>query len=162
MRGGEVLRMRREFAGPLEPPRWPDGVSVRTLGPKPDRRLAEAAHAVLEAGFWEGGGGAPIFRRWWSALRKDAEFDPALVFIAADGAGVLGLAQCWTSAFVKDLVVHPEVRRRGLGRALMLTVFHAFAQRGMPHVDLKVRAENETAIALYRTLGMRIVGRERG
>jgi len=159
MADGLVLRMRRDLSVALAPPRWPPGVSVRTLGPKPDRRLAQAAHAVLEAGFWEGGGGAPIFRQWWNALRKDAEFDPALLFIATDASGVVGLAQCWTSAFVKDLAVHPQARRRGIGRALMLAAFHAFAQRGAQHVDLKVRAENAAAIALYRSLGMDIVER---
>ncbi len=150
--------MRRELAGRIEPPHWPQGVAVRTLGPRPERSLLEAAHAVLGAGFWEGGGGAPEFRRWWKGLRNDPEFDPALVFIAADARGVAGLAHCWTSAFVKDLVVHPRARRCGIGRALVLTAFHALAQRGMSHVDLKVRAENEPAIALYKTVGMRVVG----
>lgn len=162
MADGVVLRMRRELSGAQERPVWPAGVSARTLGAKPDRKLAQAAHGVLEAGFWEGGGGAPIFRQWWNALRKDEEFDPGLVFIAMEAGEVIGLAQCWTSAFVKDLAVHPRARRRGLGRALMLTAFHAFAQRGASHVDLKVRAENATAIALYHALDMRIVERERG
>ncbi len=162
MTNGFVLRMRRELAANIEPPRWPAGVSVRTLGAKPDTRLAALAHSVLEAGFWEGGGGAPIFRQWWKALRKDDEFDPQLVFIAMDAAGVVGMAQCWTSAFVKDLAVHPGARRQGLGRALMLTAFDAFARRGATHADLKVREENAAAIALYHSLDMRVVDRARG
>lgn len=157
-----VLRMRRELSGEIEAPRWPAGVSVQTLGSKPDRRLVQAAHAVLEAGFWEGGGGAPIFRQWWNAIRKDDEFDPTLVFIAVEGAEVVGMAQCWTSAFVKDLAVHPHARRRGLGRALMLTAFQAFARRDASHVDLKVREDNAPAVALYRSLGMSIVERLSG
>ena len=157
-----VLRMRRDLSGPVEAPAWPSGVVLRTLDPKPQKRLAQAAHSVLEAGFWEGGGGAPIFRQWWKALRKDEEFDPTLVFIAMEGDAVLGMAQCWTSHFVKDLAVHPAARRRGLGRALMLAVFQEFARRGAVHVDLKVREENAAAQALYRSLGMRVISRDPG
>ena len=155
-----VLRMRRELSGDIEQPAWPTGVICRTLAPKPDKRDAKAAHAVLEAGFWEGGGGAPIFRKWWPQLRRDSEFDPALLFLAIEGKDVIGMAQCWTSAFIKDLAVHPRVRNRGIGRALMLTTFHAFAKRGVSHVDLKVREENANAQRLYRDLGMTIVSRD--
>jgi ribosomal protein S18 acetylase RimI-like enzyme len=161
MPGDFVLLMRKDLAGGVEAPVWPAGVSAQTLGAKPDKKLLRAAHAVLEPGYWEGGGGAPIFRRWWKALRKDSEYDPALVFIASDAEGVAGLAQCWTSAFIKDLGVAPRMRRRGLGRALMLTAFKVFAQRSALHVDLKVREDNAPAIALYKSLGMRTIERLR-
>lgn len=156
-----VLRMRRELDAPPEPPLWPAGVSLETLGARPDRKLLQAAHSVLESGFWEGGGGAPVFRQWWKALRKDTEYDPSLVFIAMDGEGVAGLAQCWTSSFVKDLAVAPRMRRKGLGRALMLTVFAEFTRRGAAHVDLKVREDNAGATALYHSLRMRTIERVR-
>ena len=157
-----VLRMRRDLDAPIEQPAWPPGVTLRRLGAKPEKKLVQAAHAVLEAGFWEGGGGAPIFRQWWRSLRRDEEFDPALVFLAMEGEDVIGMAQCWTSAFVKDLAVHPRARRRGIGRALMLSVFHVVAERGAGHVDLKVRSENAAAIALYRSLRMQTIAREPG
>ena len=63
---------------------------------------------------------------------------------------------------MKDLAVHPRVRRRGIGRALMLTAFHTFERRGARYVDLKVREENLNAQRLYRDLGMTVVGREPG
>lgn len=153
-----VLRMRRDLGGVLPNPEWPPGIQVRTLG----KRDAQAAHDVLAAGYWEGGGGAPKFRQWWSQLNRDSEFDPALCFVAVDPHGVCGLAQCWTSAFVKDLAVHPRARRRGIARALMLTVFEAFDARRADFVDLKVREENVAAQELYRELGMHVVGREPG
>jgi ribosomal protein S18 acetylase RimI-like enzyme len=153
-----VLRMQRDLGEAIPAAAWPRGVSVKTI----EKRDAKAAHAVLEAGYWEGGGGAAKFGQWWSQLRKDPEFDPALCFLAIDIEGVAGLAQCWTSAFVKDLAVHPRARHHGIGRALMLTVFAAFKARGASHVDLKVREENLRAQKLYCELGMTIVGREPG
>jgi ribosomal protein S18 acetylase RimI-like enzyme len=153
-----VLRMRHELAGVIEQPAWPAGISCRTIV-KAD---AKAAHAVLAAGFWEGGGGAPKFKQWWSGLQKDSEFDPALFFLAIDRNGVAGICQCWTTAFIKDLAVDPRARRHGIGRALVLTAFQAFAARGAAYVDLKVREENLVAQRLYQNLGMRIAAREPG
>ncbi len=152
-----VLRMRRDLRDFVTEP-GPGGIRITTL----QQQDAQAAHAVLEAGYYEGGGGAPQFSKWWSKLRKDAEFDPALCFLAADADGIVGVCQCWTSAFVKDLAVHPRVRRRGIGRALMIAAFEAFKARGAEHVDLKVREENLAAQRLYHSLSMRIIAREPG
>ena len=149
--------MRREFGGPLEEAVWPEEAHLRRLANAQD---AKAAHGVLQSGFWEGGGGAVAFPRWWSAVRKHPAFDPGLFFIVEDRTGVVALAHCWTSAVVKDLVVHPRARRHGLGRALMLTAFHAFAERGEGGVELKVREDNLAAQRLYHSLNMRIIDRQ--
>jgi ribosomal protein S18 acetylase RimI-like enzyme len=148
--------MRRDLQGEIPDPVLPVGVQNRKM----EDSDARAAHDVLARGFWQGGGGAPNFRAWWSQLRKDSEYDPALCLVAVDGKDVVGMAQCWTSAFVKDIAVHPRARRLGIGRALMLAVSRIFEARGAPHVDLKVREENAPAIALYRSLDMSIVARE--
>ncbi len=157
-----ILRMRRDLSGVIEQPVLPPGVVVNTLGIKSPKALVIGAHSVLEAGYWEGGGGAPIFRYWWKALRKDKEFDPTLIFLAIDTEGVVGMAQCWRSAFVKDLAVYPRARRRGIARALMLATFCEFARRGAAHVDLKVGEENASARTLYKSLGMTLISREAG
>jgi ribosomal protein S18 acetylase RimI-like enzyme len=125
-----------------------------------EKKDAREAHAVLSTGYWEGGGGAPKFSKWWSQLRKDSEYDPGLCFIAYDQDGIVGMIQCWTTGFVKDIAVHPRARRRGIGRALMLTAFEAFKARGLKHADLKVREDNVPAQWLYHSLGMAIVARE--
>ncbi len=65
-----------------------------------------------------------------------------------------GFAQCWTTNFVKDFVVHPDWQRRGLGRALLVHVFHVFQERGAPAVELKVETGNFSAIQFYQNLGM--------
>lgn len=45
-------------------------------------------------------------------------------------------------------------RRRGVGRALLYTVFHELARAGSPGVQLGVRATNGAAHAFYRATGM--------
>lgn len=158
-----VLRLQRDLDGPIEAPDWPVGVTCRTLMLKSrEDGDARAAHAVLEGGYWEGGGGAPKFRTWWSGLKRDKEFDPDVCFLAIDVEGVVGVAQCWTSGFVKDLAVLPRGRRRGIARALMLIVFAAFKGRGVERVSLKTREENAPARRLYERLGMIVTERGPG
>jgi ribosomal protein S18 acetylase RimI-like enzyme len=147
-----VLRMRRPLSGPSPEPVWPSG--YRMVPFEPDRH-AEAAHALLVEAYAKGGGYVEPFAIWWPSLRDDSEYDPALCVIAVDeGNRIVGVAQCWTSAFVKDLAVAPTMRRQGLGAALMCHLFRAFRDRGAAFVDLKVEADNPTgAVRLYRSLG---------
>jgi ribosomal protein S18 acetylase RimI-like enzyme len=102
-----------------------------------------------------GGGYVEPFAIWWPSLRDDSEYDPALVFIAADEQdGIVGVAQCWTSAFVKDIAVAPALRRHGLGSALLHHAFRVFQARGTSGIALKVEADNPYgALRLYRSLG---------
>jgi ribosomal protein S18 acetylase RimI-like enzyme len=149
----DVQRLRRDLAGHVPDPVWPAGFGVRgfTAGDAP------AVHRLMQIAYAEGGGEVGGFEQWWPAVRGDSEFDEELFFLAVNGADeIVGSAQCWTSAFVKDLVVHPQARRRGLAEALLLTAFRAFRDRGAPHVDLKVQLDNPTgAVRLYRRLAMR-------
>jgi ribosomal protein S18 acetylase RimI-like enzyme len=139
-------------ADALAAPAWPAGISAETFDL--DRHLAPA-HALLTSAYADGGGSVGAYAEWRADLLADPEYDPALCFIATDADVLVGFAQCWTSGFVKDLAVHPDWRRRGLGRALMQTVFREFARRGATHVDLKVADDNPLDVAaFYRSLGM--------
>ena len=145
------IRMRKILSADIPPPVWPVGTRRLSFA------LAEprALHAILFEAYQNGFGSVPDFEDWWSALNDDAEFDPALVIIAADMDGApIGMVQSWTSAFIKDIAVLPAWRGRGIGEALLLSTFHAFHERGATHVDLKVMEGNATAIHLYRHLGM--------
>jgi ribosomal protein S18 acetylase RimI-like enzyme len=147
-----VLRMRRSLAGSLPAPVWPKGFHLIPFEPK---RHAPEVHALLVNAYARGGGYVEPFAIWWPSLSGDAEYDPALCFIAANDQGdVVGVAQCWTSAFIKDLAVGPAWRRRGVGSALLLEVFRIFKARGASIVDLKVDADNPSgALRLYRSHG---------
>lgn len=143
------LRLRKQLNTPLNAPVWPAGVRPLHFGAAD----ARAIHALLDIAF-PGGLVAP-FEDWYGNLTTDAEFDPALCIAAVTEDGrTVGFVQCWTSDFIKDLAVAPDARGKGIGEALLLTVFAAFAERGAPSVDLKVETNNAPARRLYRRLGM--------
>jgi ribosomal-protein-alanine N-acetyltransferase len=59
------------------------------------------------------------------------------------------------------VAVHPEARRRGLARALLLEGFERLRQARIQVCFLEVRVENKPAIALYEGLGFSWVGLRR-
>jgi ribosomal protein S18 acetylase RimI-like enzyme len=144
-----AFRLRMSLDRPIPPPVWPPGFSCRTL-------LASDAsnvHGLLRTAYAEDRG-VPGYGDWWAGLSSDSEFDPKLCFLVFGGAMLAGAALCWTSAFLKDLAVHPDVRRVGLGENLLRQVFRTFRAKGALAVDLKVQAANARAIRLYERAGM--------
>lgn len=147
----DILRLRKYLSGSQAQPAWPQGVALRPL----ETADPEALHAILAEAYANGFGSVPDFVTWWPAVTGDSEYDPALLFIAADTARhPVGLALCWSSGFIKDVAVIPAWRGRGVAQALLLTAFRAFQHRGLPHVDLKVIAANAPALRLYLGMGM--------
>ena len=55
--------------------------------------------------------------------------------------------------WIYSLAVGPEVRRRGIGTALMRHVERELAGRGCPKVNLQVLASNAATVAFYEKLG---------
>lgn len=133
--------------------RWPTGIHVRsfTLGD------AERLHSLLEAGYRHGGGSVAELDPWRAQMTADEEYDPSLWILAETDGALVGAILCWTSGFVKDLVVTESWRGRGLGEALMRHALQIFTARGISIVDLKVHADNASAIRLYQRVGMRVV-----
>jgi len=60
---------------------------------------------------------------------------------------------------IGNVVVHPDWRGRGIGRALMVRGLRAAREEGARWVGLEVRADNEVACQLYEGLGFRSVGK---
>jgi|SRR5579859_2887802 len=149
----QIFRMRRILDTPFNAPSWPLNVYLTELTPNTAREV----HDLLILGYQNGEGMVGPFSEWWPNLLSDSEFDPSLCFLAHDDEGIVGVAQCWTSAFVKDLVVHPRRRHQGIAASLLLHVFSIFKERGAVTVDLKVNERNISAIKLYFKLGMHII-----
>ena len=106
------------------------------------------------------------FSRPWSrqALKEELT-NPAACFLVGEEAGeVLGYAGMHCAAgecYVDNVAVFPEARRQGVGRRLMEALLQAAAARGGEFLSLEVRPSNLEALALYRGLGFREVGRRR-
>ncbi|MBI3932355.1 MAG: ribosomal protein S18-alanine N-acetyltransferase [Acidobacteria bacterium] len=63
---------------------------------------------------------------------------------------------------IHNLAVHPDHRRRGLGRRLLRLALETARGRGAETAHLEVRASNWAALALYRALGFETTGVRRG
>ncbi|EJM95926.1 acetyltransferase [Pseudomonas sp. GM74] len=148
--------MRRDLSVVVPSPDWPAGLQLSEYRPE----LGAAVHRLMEFGYLEGGGRVAALEMWQRQFETDPEYDQALCFIVLDAGEVVGVCQCWTSAYIKNLVVHPRFQGRGLGRALLLQAFKVFQQRREGFVDLKVREDNLRARRLYESVGMRAVRRE--
>ncbi|MGO4799258.1 GNAT family N-acetyltransferase [Pseudomonas sp. W22_MBD1_FP4] len=148
--------LRRDLTAGLPAPQWPAGTVLDHYRDA----LAPAIHAVLRMTQDQGGGRVANLDEWRQQFVTDAEFDPTLCLVASNADGILGVAQCWTSAFIKNLSIHPCAQGQGQGRALLLHTFQVFKQRGEPYVDLKVLESNLRARQLYESAGMVFVLRD--
>ena len=93
--------------------------------------MIAALHALLVGSYGAVGNTVPPTDVWWQTLSGDDEYDASLIFPVTDSQGqVIAFAQCWSSAFIKDIVVEPALRKQGIGEALLLHCFHVFKTRG--------------------------------
>jgi ribosomal protein S18 acetylase RimI-like enzyme len=149
----EVWLMGVDLAGKEDAPVWPYHVSVRTF--RPDD--APAVKELLDTAYAAEPGHNPLpFDDWKTFMLGDPSYDPSVWFLALAGEDIVGAALNWKEGYVKDLVVHPSWRGRGLGTALVLQTFAEFSARGIARVTLKTDSINPTqAWRLYERLGMR-------
>ena len=105
------------------------------------------------------------FRTPWPAYAFEQELRAnrlARYVVARAGDRVVGFAGVWLmvdDAHVTTFGVHPDWRRQGIGRQLMLNVAELSVAIGARRMTLEVRASNEAAQALYHAFGFEIVGR---
>jgi ribosomal-protein-alanine N-acetyltransferase len=101
---------------------------------------------------------------FWSEL---AERDTRR-YLVEDGGGAevcayAGLcAYVPHEAYIQTIAVAPTAQRRGIGDALLTELINEAERRGCPHLDLEVRADNDTAIRLYERHGFTRIGLRRG
>ena len=101
------------------------------------------------------------------------EVDPAslinsedkVVFLAeVDGkpAGQIKLITWWNGyAYIDDLIVNPQFRSRGVGKALMEAAIQWSRERRFPGIMLETQDDNVTACTLYQSCGFVLSGFDR-
>ena len=99
----------------------------------------------------------------WSENSIASELDNRLSFwlVALDGdtvAGYIGSQSVLDEADMMNVAVHPDHRRQGIGRDLVLALSDALREKGIKGLMLEVRMSNAPAIALYEKLGFAQVG----
>lgn len=104
------------------------------------------------------------------ARLRGVDSDRSLYLIAEDGDGtVVGWLElhrfpAWrlTHVAVLTIAVAQESRRKGIARRLLARAYDWARSVGVLKVSLNVRASNEAAVALYRSEGFALEGREVG
>jgi ribosomal-protein-alanine N-acetyltransferase len=105
------------------------------------------------------------FRTPWPAHAFEQELRGnrlARYLVARAGDTVVGFAGVWLmvdDAHVTTFGVHPDWRRQGIGRQLLLNLYELSVALRARQMTLEVRVSNTPAQALYRSFGFEIVGR---
>ena len=105
------------------------------------------------------------FRTPWPAYAFEQELRGnrlARYVVARAGDRVVGFAGVWLmvdDAHITTFGVHPDWRRQGIGRQLLVNLAELSSAIGARRMTLEVRVSNEAAQALYRSFGFDVVGR---
>jgi mycothiol synthase len=159
------FRMEIELGDQAFEPEWPAGIEPRPFDrERDDRRIFEAHHESF-ADHW---GFSPFpIEEWRTFTLESPKADPTLWKLGYEGTELAGFSiNSWHESgdprfgWVGILGVRSPWRRRGLGRALLLSSFEEFRRRGAARVGLGVDTENATgAVHMYEEAGMRAVRR---
>jgi ribosomal-protein-alanine N-acetyltransferase len=91
---------------------------------------------------------------YWSEL---AERDTRLYLVDDDGGIVTAYGGLCTyppyEAYIQTIGVAEAAQGRGVGTALLVALLDEARRRGVAHVDLEVKADNDTARRLYERHG---------
>lgn len=77
---------------------------------------------------------------------------------------VVGYIIAWKihdEVHILNLAVHPDHRRKGIGRGLLIDCLRHFSRKGIRSAILEVRVRNQDAIRLYERIGFRSIGLRR-
>ena len=149
------LMARADSVGPLPVAAFPDGV---TVAPYRFGNDDEAVHRLVyvDAAWASVAGHAERdLDQWLDTMRRCRS-----VFLARRDGRPVG----WVAGRVLDsgrgyvdmLAVAISERHRGLGRALLLHAFADLQLAGGRDLTLGVEAENESALGLYRSVGLEV------
>ena len=96
---------------------------------------------------------------------REAKNELAAYIVGELDGKVVAYAGAWVSfnqAEVMSVAVVPELRGQGVGTILFGELIKAVKARGATAITLEVRPSNEAAIKLYKSFGLKSVGRRKG
>jgi len=99
----------------------------------------------------------------WSeySFRWELNDEKSHFLVAILNGHVVGYCGFWLiagEAHIANIAVHPNLRRRGIGRALLMNALRWACQRGAKFATLEVRRSNTAAQRLYESFGFEVVG----
>lgn len=99
----------------------------------------------------------------WSEEGLKSELDNAFArfYVAFSGdriAGYIGSHNVLGEAYITNVAVLPEFRRKGVGKALVEFLVNKMKAEKAEFVTLEVRKSNQNAISLYEKCGFEKVG----
>jgi len=150
------FELLRDPAG-LPEPRWPDGVTVSSLGAGD---VEQVYTLIYDDAAWADvpGHTRRDFDEWHSLFV--AGNDPDQQVVAREDGRLVGVALGKTfsdgTGWVAQLAVSHGQRDRGLGTALLAEAFGRRVAAGATQLGLGVSAANSDALRLYERLGLTI------
>jgi putative acetyltransferase len=87
------------------------------------------------------------------AIKGYLKRNPELSFVAHVGSSIVGAILCGHDGrrgFIHHLAVHPESRRRGIGKQLVDNCMNRLSQEGIQKCHLYVFSKNEGAISFWK------------
>lgn len=149
-----VLRLDADT--PIEGRTLPAGYAVRPFGPAD----AKAAYAVIRDAFAEWDSEPErSFASWSAGTLGRPNVDPSTFRVATYGGEIVGACTVFDSAeeaWVAQLAVAREHRRRGVAQQMLADAYAAARERGLPHAGLSTDTRTG-ALDLYQRLGMRVL-----
>ncbi len=133
------------------------------MSPATNRPLEQADHAewrrlwTAYLAFYKTSAPEEVYATTWKRLFTEGEYEPKGFIALVDGRPV-GLVHymyqrtCWTVAnncYLQDLFADPEIRGKGVGRAMIEAVGQAAAKDGITNVYWLTHETNVTARRLY-------------
>ena len=102
------------------------------------------------------------FSQPWSenSLAEELKNDNSHFLVAVcDGiAGYIGVQEICGEAYITNIAVFENHRKKGIGRALLQAACNGAESRGCEFITLEVRESNFSAISLYRSEEFEVAG----
>ena len=98
----------------------------------------------------------------WSraAFLQEINYNKSVFKTLRRGSRLIGYGGFWhvlDEIHISNIAIHPDYRRRGYGRILLIHLLEEAASKGVSKASLEVRRSNIAAQKLYESFGFKVV-----